>query len=101
MKHLAQSSCAACTTGTKATCIPPAYQIFNPLCFYVQIADPTREIAVKYGMIDPELKDKEGLPLTCRSVSRIQGLRVGDVGVRWGSRCVVFQGGPSTVGVAS
>ncbi|EIE23512.1 glutathione peroxidase [Coccomyxa subellipsoidea C-169] len=32
------------------------------------IADPTREIAVKYGMIDPELKDKEGLPLTCRAV---------------------------------
>jgi 1-Cys peroxiredoxin 6 len=32
------------------------------------IADPTREIAVAYGMIDPELKDAEGLPLTCRSV---------------------------------
>jgi alkyl hydroperoxide reductase subunit AhpC len=31
-------------------------------------ADPTREIAVAYGMIDPELKDAEGLPLTCRSV---------------------------------
>lgn len=32
------------------------------------IADPTRAIAVSYGMIDPELKDAEGLPLTCRSV---------------------------------
>lgn len=32
------------------------------------IADPTREIAVKYGMIDPGLTDKEGLPLTCRAV---------------------------------
>jgi alkyl hydroperoxide reductase subunit AhpC len=32
------------------------------------VADPTREIAVAYGMIDPELKDAEGLPLTCRSV---------------------------------
>lgn len=32
------------------------------------IADETREVAVKYGMIDPELKDKEGLPLTCRAV---------------------------------
>lgn len=31
-------------------------------------ADPSREIAVAYGMIDPELKDAEGLPLTCRSV---------------------------------
>lgn len=30
--------------------------------------DPTREIAVAYGMIDPELKDADGLPLTCRSV---------------------------------
>eukprot|EP00775_Hariotina_reticulata_P011193 gene11193-11343_t len=34
----------------------------------VDVADPTREIAVAYGMIDPELKDAEGLPLTCRSV---------------------------------
>ncbi|CAL5219368.1 g1188 [Coccomyxa viridis] len=32
------------------------------------IADPTREIAVKYGMLDPSLKDKEGLPLTIRAV---------------------------------
>jgi len=32
------------------------------------IADPTREIAVAYGMIDPELQDADGLPLTCRSV---------------------------------
>eukprot|EP00877_Chromochloris_zofingiensis_P004609 jgi/Chrzof1/14149/Cz08g26250.t1 len=35
---------------------------------FPMIADPTREIAVKYGMIDPELKDKAGLPLTCRAV---------------------------------
>ena len=32
------------------------------------IADPTREISVKYGMLDPNIKDKEGLPLTCRAV---------------------------------
>jgi peroxiredoxin 6 len=32
------------------------------------IADPTREIAVKYGMIDPGNNDKQGLPLTCRAV---------------------------------
>lgn len=32
------------------------------------IADPTREISVKYGMLDPSIKDKEGLPLTCRAV---------------------------------
>ena len=32
------------------------------------IADPTREISVKYGMLDPGHKDKEGLPLTCRAV---------------------------------
>jgi len=32
------------------------------------IADESREIAVKYGMLDPEIKDKVGLPLTCRAV---------------------------------
>lgn len=37
------------------------------------IADPTREIAVKYGMLDPGHKDKEGLPLTCRAVFIIGG----------------------------
>lgn len=35
---------------------------------FPMIADPTREIAVKYGMIDPEMKDNMGLPLTCRAV---------------------------------
>jgi len=30
------------------------------------VADPTREIAVAYGMIDPDEKDAAGLPLTCR-----------------------------------
>mmetsp|Transcript_16749 Transcript_16749/g.50040 ORF Transcript_16749/g.50040 Transcript_16749/m.50040 type:complete len:250 (-) Transcript_16749:646-1395(-) len=32
------------------------------------IADPTREISVKYGMLDPTIRDREGLPLTCRAV---------------------------------
>ena len=32
------------------------------------IADPTREISVKYGMLDPGNVDLEGLPLTCRAV---------------------------------
>lgn len=32
------------------------------------IADPSREIATLYGMLDPGLEDKEGLPLTCRAV---------------------------------
>jgi alkyl hydroperoxide reductase subunit AhpC len=34
------------------------------------IADETREVAVKYGMIDPELKDKVG--------------RLAGMAVRWG-----------------
>ena len=33
------------------------------------IADPNRNIAVSLGMLDPDEKDKEGLPLTCRAVS--------------------------------
>jgi 1-Cys peroxiredoxin 6 len=40
------------------------------------IADPTREISVKYGMLDPTIKDKEGLPLTCRAVFIIGGHRI-------------------------
>lgn len=32
------------------------------------ISDLSRQVAVKYGMIDPNLKDKFGLPLTSRTV---------------------------------
>merc|ERR1712189_148602 len=32
------------------------------------IADPKREIAEKYGMLDPVAKDNSGIPLTCRAV---------------------------------
>ena len=35
---------------------------------YPIIADSSRDIAVTYGMIDPDEKDAAGLPLTCRSV---------------------------------
>ena len=46
------------------------------------IADPTREISVKYGMLDPNIKDKEGLPLTCRAVFII-GARAGHASSPW------------------
>jgi len=32
------------------------------------IADPSREVATSYGMMDPVEKDAAGLPLTCRAV---------------------------------
>merc|ERR1739844_273128 len=35
---------------------------------YPIIADPSRELAVKFGMADPVEKDNKGLPLTCRAV---------------------------------
>ena len=35
---------------------------------YPIIADEKREIAVRLGMLDPVVKDKAGLPLTCRAV---------------------------------
>ena len=35
---------------------------------YPIIADPKRELAVSFGMLDPAEKDKAGLPLTCRAV---------------------------------
>ena len=33
------------------------------------IADSQRELAVSLGMLDPDEKDKEGMPLTARCVS--------------------------------
>ena len=36
---------------------------------YPIIADEKRELAVKLGMIDPDEKDAQGLPLTARAVS--------------------------------
>ncbi|XP_022659000.1 peroxiredoxin-6-like [Varroa jacobsoni] len=38
---------------------------------YPIIADEKREIATLLGMLDPEEKDKEGIPLTCRAVFMI------------------------------
>lgn len=35
---------------------------------YPIISDAKRELAIELGMVDPEEKDKEGLPLTCRAV---------------------------------
>jgi len=35
---------------------------------YPIIADPKRELAVQFGMLDPDEKDNQGLPLTCRAV---------------------------------
>ena len=38
---------------------------------YPIIADEKREIATLLGMLDPEEKDAEGIPLTCRAVFMI------------------------------
>ena len=38
---------------------------------YSIIADPGRDLAVKFGMVDPDEKDNQGLPLTCRAVSAV------------------------------
>jgi len=35
---------------------------------YPIIADPERDVATLYGMMDPDEKDSAGLPLTCRAV---------------------------------
>ena len=42
---------------------------------YPIIADPGRDLAVQFGMVDPDEKTKEGLPLTCRAVSSIHVTR--------------------------
>ena len=36
---------------------------------YPIIADEGRELAVRLGMVDPDEKDSQGMPLTCRAVS--------------------------------
>jgi 1-Cys peroxiredoxin 6 len=38
------------------------------------IADPKRDLAVQFGMLDPVEKDSKGLPLTCRAVSYLKCL---------------------------
>ena len=38
------------------------------------IADDKRELAVKFGMLDPDERDSKGMVLTCRAVS---GLSLG------------------------
>jgi len=35
---------------------------------YPIIADPTRDLAVTWGMVDPDEKSASGLPMTCRAV---------------------------------
>jgi 1-Cys peroxiredoxin 6 len=35
---------------------------------YPIIADPNRDVATLYGMMDPDEKDSKGMPLTCRAV---------------------------------
>ena len=35
---------------------------------YPIISDPSREVALLYGMLDPDYLDNKGIPLTVRSV---------------------------------
>merc|ERR1712193_567531 len=43
-------------------------QKMRPEFGYTIISDPKREIAVQLGMIDPDEKDKAGMPVTARAV---------------------------------
>jgi len=36
---------------------------------YPIIADPTRELSIQFGMLDPDEKDGSGMPLSCRAFS--------------------------------
>jgi 1-Cys peroxiredoxin 6 len=47
---------------------------------YPIIADPNRDLAVQFGMLDPKEKDKAGLPLTARVV-RLFGEIYGFLGI--------------------
>jgi len=45
-----------------------AYNNISGSISFPIIADPKREVANLYGMMDPDEKDAEGIPLTCRAV---------------------------------
>merc|ERR1711918_289001 len=45
-----------------------AYNNLSTGFSYPIIADPKREVATLYGMMDPDEKDAQGIPLTCRAV---------------------------------
>merc|ERR1712228_1150121 len=45
-----------------------AYNNLSTGFSYPIIADPKREVATLYGMMDPDEKDAKGIPLTCRAV---------------------------------
>ena len=40
------------------------------------IADPDRKLSVDLGMLDPDEKDKAGMPLTCRAVCTVPWVKV-------------------------
>ena len=40
------------------------------------IADPDRKLSVDLGMLDPDEKDKAGMPLTCRAVCTAPWVKV-------------------------
>lgn len=43
---------------------------------YPIIADDKRELSVQMGMLDPDERDKDGIPLTARSVRQLLSARV-------------------------
>ena len=62
--------CEECTKVFVDQPLPQSYSQLTEGSFpYPLISDPNRELAVQLGMVDPDEKDKAGLPLTCRAVS--------------------------------
>lgn len=58
------------------TCVPSAQDVMalngeaDKTLPYPIIADDKRELSVLLGMLDPDEKDKDGLPLTARCVKQ-------------------------------
>ena len=55
---------------------------------YSIIADPSRELAVQFGMVDPDEKDKKGLPLTCRAVRATSTIVLSINSTSWEKKCI-------------
>ena len=56
---------------TSLACCLQAYCKCDSEFPYPIISDKSRDIAVLLGMVDPNEKDKAGLPMTCRAVSLV------------------------------
>jgi 1-Cys peroxiredoxin 6 len=65
MLHQLRSSCCHCTVLNRRSHVDSHRNTGVLLHTHADFRPP---LLLRYGMLDPNIKDKEGLPLTCRAV---------------------------------